>query len=65
MTGIIEVYQIEIDDIIRWKFRVTHDVGTVGGHSDYATRDDAINAARQNPANTNLPIRDIGTPGRP
>jgi len=65
MASVIEVYEVEIDDIIRWKFRIRTDVGTVTGHSTYASRHDAVEAARQNPANAQLEVNDVDTPDRP
>jgi hypothetical protein len=64
MESCIEVYPVKMNGAPLWKFRVSRDAGVIYGFSKHATRDEAVAAARSNPANAKLPVREI-VPPRP
>jgi len=64
MESCIEVYPVKMNGAPVWKFRVSRDAGVIYGFSKHATRDEAVAAARSNPANAKLPVREI-VPPRP
>ncbi|MGC8591139.1 hypothetical protein [Acidithiobacillus sp.] len=64
MESCIEVYPVKMNGAPLWKFRVSRDAGVIYGFSKHATRDEAVAAARSNPANAKLPVREI-LPPRP
>jgi len=64
MESCIEVYPVKMKGAPVWKFRVSRDAGVIYGFSKHATRDEAVAAARSNPANAKLPVREI-VPPRP